>query len=56
MAVMEKLMTTQEAIKYLRISRVTLYALMKNRKFPAHRVGRQYRYRKIELDKWLDNQ
>ncbi len=56
MAIMEKLMTTQEAVRYLRISRITLYNLMKNRRFPAHRVGRQYRYRKAELDKWLDNQ
>jgi len=48
-----QLMTTPEAMKYLRISKVTLYKLMKEKKLPVYKVGRNYRYRKSKLDKWL---
>ena len=50
----EGLMTTLEAMAYLRISRVTLYRLMKRKELPVRRVGYRYRYRKNELDRWLN--
>ena len=52
----ERLLTTAEALKYLRINKITLYSLIKEKKLPALRVGRQYRYRKSKLDEWLDKQ
>lgn len=50
----DQFMTTPEAMKYLRISKVTLYKLMKRKKLPVRKIGKNYRYRKNELDKWLD--
>jgi excisionase family DNA binding protein len=52
----ESLMTTAETLKYLKINKITLYNLIKNKKLPAVRVGRQWRFRKDKLDDWLDKQ
>ena len=51
----ESLMNAEEAMKYLKISKITLYRLIKKSKLPFHRVGRNYRFRKSALDKWLDS-
>jgi len=52
--VKEELITAPEAQKYLRICKITLYKLINTKKLPALRVGRQWRFRKSELDKWLN--
>lgn len=52
----DSLMTTAETLKYLRINKITLYSLIKKKKLPAIRVGRQWRFRKDRLDEWLDKQ
>ena len=52
----ERLMTTAEALRYLQINKITLYSLIKKKKLPAIRVGRQYRFRRTKLDEWLDKQ
>lgn len=51
---MEKLLTLQEASKYLRINRMTLYKMAWDGKVPAYRVGRQWRFKKSVLDRWLE--
>ena len=52
------LMTTKEIVAYLRINRLTLYSLIKRRKndpIPCFRVGGQWRFRKGEIDDWLEH-
>jgi excisionase family DNA binding protein len=48
-----RLMTSEEAAKYLRISKASLYRLAKNGEIPVSKVGRQYRFRKDIVDEWL---
>ena len=50
-----QLLTTREAMEYLRISRVTIYNLMKRKELPIHRVGFHYRFLRDELDKYLNS-
>ena len=52
----ERLMTSADTIKYLQINKITLYSLIKKKKLPVIRLGRQYRFRKNKLDEWLDKQ
>ena len=48
------IMTSQEVAKYLRIPIRTLYKLCQEGKIPATKVGRHWRFRKDNLDRWFD--
>jgi len=47
-------MTTDEVIAFLRVNTRTLYRLIQTDDFPAVRVGRQWRFRRTDLEAWLD--
>lgn len=49
-------MTTEEIPAYLQVNLRTVYRLIKAGKIPAIRVGRQWRFRKRDLDAWLEGQ
>ena len=49
-------LTTAEVIDYLHINLRTLYRLLKAGRLPAVRVGRQWRFRKADVDAWLAGQ
>ena len=49
-------LTTEEVLEYLNVNLRTVYRLIKAGNIPAIRVGRQWRFRKRDLDKWLDSQ
>lgn len=46
-------MTTTEAMSYLKVSRKTLLKLVHLGKIPARKVGKDYRYLKEEIDNYL---
>lgn len=47
-------MTTDEVLAYLQVKLRTVYRLIKAGKIPAVRVGRQWRFRKGDIDAWLN--
>ena len=49
-------LTTEEVLEYLQVNLRTVYRLIKAGKIPAVRVGRQWRFRKSDLDAWLESQ
>jgi excisionase family DNA binding protein len=46
-------LTTEEVITFLRVNTRTLYRLIRTGDFPAVRVGRQWRFRRTDLEAWL---
>ena len=50
----EAFLTTDEVLKYLQVNLRTVYRLIKAGKIPAVRVGRQWRFRKTDIDAWLE--
>jgi nitrogen PTS system EIIA component len=50
----ETFLTTEEVLEYLQVNLRTVYRLIKAGKIPAVRVGRQWRFRKRDIDAWLD--
>ena len=52
----ETFLTTEEVLAYLQVNLRTVYRLIKAGKIPAVRVGRQWRFRKRDIDAWLDSQ
>ena len=52
----EAFLTTEEVLDYLQVNLRTIYRLIKAGKIPAVRVGRQWRFRKKDIDAWLEAQ
>jgi excisionase family DNA binding protein len=52
----EGFLTTEEVLGYLQVNLRTVYRLIKAGKIPAVRVGRQWRFRKRDIDAWLESQ
>ena len=47
-------LTTEEVLAYLQVNLRTVYRLIKAGRIPAVRVGRQWRFRKRDIDVWLE--
>jgi len=46
----KEIMSPQEAAEYLRVSKVTLYKLLRNGEVPAKKFGNQWRISRAVLD------
>lgn len=52
----EVFLTTEQVLEYLQVNLRTVYRLIKAGKLPAVRVGRQWRFRKSDVDRWLNRE
>jgi excisionase family DNA binding protein len=52
----DSFLTTGEVLEYLQVNLRTVYRLVKSGRIPAVRVGRQWRFRKADIDSWLEGQ
>lgn len=50
------IMNIEEVAKYLDVSPVSIYRYVKQKKIPASRVGKFWRFRKDKIDAWLERQ
>lgn len=53
MSQQEEILTTREVMQYLKITRPTVFKLIKEGKLKASKVGRDYRFLKSEIDRFL---
>jgi excisionase family DNA binding protein len=51
----DDLLTREELLAYLKISRGTLYKLMKQNAFPYIKLERKVLFRKSDIDTWLES-
>jgi excisionase family DNA binding protein len=51
-----RFVTVAEVADQLRVSNMTVYRLVQSGQLPAVRVGRSYRIRDIDVDRFLANQ
>jgi excisionase family DNA binding protein len=49
-----RILTVEEAAKYLKVCPVTVQRLLKAKKLPGRKVGRSWRLKLAALDKYLD--
>jgi excisionase family DNA binding protein len=49
-------LTTEDVLAYLRVTHRTIYRLARSGELPAVRIGRQWRFRRTDLDAWIDRQ
>lgn len=50
----EPLLTAVEVAAYLNVSRITIYDWAQKGKIPAFRLGHHWRFRRSEIERWLD--
>ena len=49
-------MTIEEIADYLRVKKRTVYEWLKKGKIPAIKAVGQWRFKKVQIDHWLENQ
>ena len=49
----KEIMDVQELTQYLGIGKSKIYALIRHKKIPAAKIGRQYRFSREVIDNWL---
>lgn len=48
-------LTTEEVLTYLNVNVRTIYRLARTGAIPAVRIGRQWRFRRSDIDAWVDS-
>jgi excisionase family DNA binding protein len=56
MAADSEVMTSSEAMRFLRISRSAFYEALNRGEIPSFKVGAQYRFRRSTLTAWIERQ
>lgn len=51
---MDELLTLEELAQYLKISKPTLYKMVENDRIPALKIANQWRFKKEDIDRWLE--
>jgi excisionase family DNA binding protein len=46
-------MTADELAAYLKVSRATVYKMLKCKELPRSRVGRKFRFRRADIKAWI---
>ena len=47
----DEIMTVREAADYLKLNPITIYSLARQGKLPAIKLGKQWRFKKSDIDK-----
>jgi len=51
-----EIMTVEEVAVYLRLQPQTIYKWAQEKRIPAAKLGKEWRFRRSILDRWLDQQ
>ena len=51
-----EIMTIEEVATYLRLKPQTIYKWAQEKRIPAAKLGKEWRFRRSVLDRWLDEQ
>ena len=49
----DKWLTVEEIGTHLSVSKDTIYKWIEQKNMPAHRVGRKWMFKKVDVDNWV---
>jgi len=52
----EEILTLEEVAAYLKVGKRTVYRLVAAQELPAFKVGGSWRFRRQEIDQWINEQ
>lgn len=47
------ILTVEEVANYLKLTKKTVYKLAADKKIPAFKIGKFWRFKKTEIDEWI---
>ena len=50
----DRWLSVEEIAQYLGISKDTVYTWINKRKMPAHKIGRLWKFKKEQVDTWVE--
>lgn len=50
----DQIMTLEEVAEYLRVKPQTIYTWAQEKKIPAAKLGKEWRFRKSMIDQWFN--
>ena len=53
MTIQDRWLSVNELMRYLGVSRDTIYDWLATRHLPGHKVGRLWKFKQDEIDKWV---
>jgi excisionase family DNA binding protein len=56
MSTPDSMLTASDVARYFRLHVMTIYRMVQRRELPAVRVGRQWRFRREQINQWLQDQ
>jgi len=51
----ERWLSVEEIATHLGVSKETIYRWLEKHKIPAHRMGRLWKFQRVEVDEWVKN-
>lgn len=51
----DEIMTIEELSSYLKIPKSTLYKLVQEGRLPGQKIGKQWRFGKSSIDRWIND-
>jgi excisionase family DNA binding protein len=54
--VSDEILTLPEVAQLLKIAEKTVYSMAQKRQLPAFKVGGQWRFQRIDIDRWIEAQ
>ncbi|MFN8241395.1 MAG: helix-turn-helix domain-containing protein [Bacteroidales bacterium] len=51
----DRIMTLEEVAEYLRLKPQTIYTWAQEKKIPAAKLGKEWRFKKSIIDKWFND-
>ncbi len=51
-----EILTLEEVARYLRLKPQTIYKWAQEKRIPAVKLGKEWRFRRSIIDRWLDDQ
>ena len=52
----DEILTLPEVAQLLKVAEKTVYSMAQKGQLPAFKVGGQWRFKRAELDKWIEDQ
>jgi excisionase family DNA binding protein len=52
----DEILTLKEVAQLLKVAEKTVYTMSQNKELPAFKVRGQWRFRREDIDRWIDQQ
>ena len=52
----DEILTLPEVAQFLKVAEKTVYTMVQNSQLPAFKVRGQWRFKRVDIDRWIEQQ